>query len=418
VAASTAKAFLKIMLSAITFINALSVTPYGEREAPLSILGGRVAAGAVKNAWTLDLKEHLIFPGLVNAHDHLHRNNIPPLPQQAPFPNSYAWMEAFQPYFCEPEVARACAVPAALRYRHGGLKNLLCGATTVAHHDPWHPALDAKDFPVRLLQEYGWSHSLGLSPRATREERQSAAFVVGCYGPPVAQSFAETPQRQPWFIHLAEGTDAVAAGELAQLEALGCLAANTRLIHGVGLTEADQEKVIVHGAGVVWCPASNLSLFGKTLDPRRLFAAGCLALGTDSRLTGARDLLDELRMAAAESDLSPAELLSLVTMAGSRLLGMPEVGGLAPRQAADLLIVGNPGGDPQRALSELGRAEIRAVVRAGEPAIADPDFADWFAFCEVDAVPVRLDGRMKLCAAALLGPPGGADLEPGLERVG
>ncbi|HZT43423.1 MAG TPA: amidohydrolase family protein [Chthonomonadaceae bacterium] len=394
------------------------ITPGGESGESLSILDGRVAAEGVSDAWTLDLKEHLIFPGLVNAHDHLHRNNIPPLPQSAPFANSYAWMEAFQPYFCEPEVARACAVPAPLRYWQGGWKNLLCGATTVAHHDPWHPVLDDPDFPVRLLRHYGWSHSLGLSPHSALQKRERAKYAVGCYGPPVAESFAATPPEEPWFIHLAEGTDAIAAEELAHLEALGCLAANTRLIHGVGLREADREKVIAHGAGVIWCPGSNLSLFGQTLDPRPLFEAGCLALGTDSRLTGARDLLDELCIAAAESDLGPMELLQLVTACGSRLLRMPEVGGLAPGQAADLLVMGYPGGDPQRALLGLRRADIRAVVRAGKPAIADPDFADWFAYCQVEAIPVRLDGRPKLCVAALLGTPGSAALEPGLEIEG
>jgi cytosine/adenosine deaminase-related metal-dependent hydrolase len=399
----------------VTIKNAISIAPEEESSASLSILGGRVVAGGAEAAWTLDLKEHLVFPGLVNAHDHLHRNNIPPLPQWEPFTNSYAWMEAFQSYFCEPEVARACAVPAALRYWQGGLKNLLCGATTVAHHDPWHPALDDPNYPVRLLRNFGWSHSLSLSPHSALQKPGRAEYAVGCYGPPVADSFAATPPEQPWLIHLAEGTDSVAAGELAQLEVLGCLAANTRLIHGVGLTEADLEKVIAQGAGVIWCPGSNLSLFGRTLDPRRLFAAGRLALGTDSRLTGARGLLEELRIAATVSDLRPVELLHLVTTAGSWQLGMPEIGGLASGQAADLVIVGYPGGDPRYALLELRRADIRAVVRAGKPAIADPDFADWFTICQVEAVPARLDGRRKLCASALLGPPGAAALEPGLE---
>ena len=400
---------------AVTLKNAISITPKGESNAPLSILDGRVAAEGVNDAWTLDLKEHLIFPGLVNAHDHLHRNNIPPLPQSAPFPNSYAWMEAFQPYFCEPEVVRACAVPAVMRYWQGGLKNLLCGATTVAHHDPWHPVLDDPGFPARLLRNYGWSHSLGLSADSALQRRGSAKYALGSYGPPVVDSFTETPPEQPWFMHLAEGVDGIAAGELEELEARGCLAANTRLIHGVGLTKTDREKVIGHGAGVIWCPGSNLSLFGRNLDPRPLFEAGCLALGTDARLTGARDLLDELRLAATKSDLRPSELLQLVTTCGSRLLRMPEVGGLAAGQAADLLILGYSGGDPMQALLELRRADIRAVVRAGKPAIADPDFADWFAYCQVETVPIRLDGRRKLCAVALLGPPGCAALEPGLE---
>lgn len=396
------------MPTTVTLRYGTVVLPERVVTGPLSLAGVCVAAGSPQNAWYCDLRDHLIFPGLVNAHDHLHRNNIPRLPQTRPFANSYAWMETFQPYFCTPEVARACAVPAPLRYWQGGLKNLLCGATTVAHHDGWHRALDDPHFPVRLLRHYGWSHSLGLSG-------PNSKLSLGPYGPPVVESFESTPSDQPWFIHLAEGTDAVAAEEPAQLDAMGCLASNTRLVHGVALTEEDIERVIACGAGVIWCPGSNIALLGRTLNPRRLFDAGRLALGTDSRLSGADDLLDELRIAAAHSDLTPFELLALVTDAGSRLLALPEVGGLEPGQAADLLIVRDCGNDPYRTLLTLKRADIRAVVRNGKPAIADPDFADWFAAGGIETVAVRLDGRPKLCARALLGPPGSAALEPGLE---
>src|SRR5262249_41594835 len=133
------------------------------------------------------------------------------------------------------------------------------------------------------------------------------------YGPPVVMSFAATPEQRPWIVHLAEGTDAVAAAELSRLDALGCLAANTVLVHGAGLSVADVERVVAGGAAVVWCPSSNLGMLGRTLNPRRLFDAGRLALGSDSRLTGARDMLDELRVAAAHSDLAPRELLRLAT---------------------------------------------------------------------------------------------------------
>ncbi len=187
------------------------------------------------------------------------------------------------------------------------------------------------------------------------------------------------------------------------------------LVHGVGLTAADIERVIACGASVVWCPASNRAMLGRTLEPRRLYEAGRLLLGSDSRISGARDLLADLQIAAECSDLTPAELLNLVTGAASRLLKLPEVGGLAPGQAADLLIVRDTGGDPYTALIGLQRADIRAVVRGGQPAIADPDFADWFAACGVEAVPVTLDGRPKLCARALLDPLAAAALEPGLE---
>src|SRR5258708_22416890 len=118
------------------------------RHAPLHLAGGRITAEPPADVRAIDLRDHLIFPGLINAHDHLHLNNIPRLPQEAPFPNSYAWISAFESYFADPQVAAAVAIAKPLRYVQGGLKNLLAGATTVAHHDPWHAALDQPSFPV------------------------------------------------------------------------------------------------------------------------------------------------------------------------------------------------------------------------------------------------------------------------------
>jgi cytosine/adenosine deaminase-related metal-dependent hydrolase len=339
---------------------------------PLAVVDGRVVAAAPRDAWALDLSGHLIYPGLINAHDHLQINNIPRLPEHEPFPNSYAWMEAFQPYFRDPVVAKARKAPEAARLWQGGLKNLLCGATTVAHHDPWAPTLDDPAFPVGLLRRFGWSHSLGLGIENEElrmrksPETPSPFFILHSalprYGPPVSESFRATPADQPWIIHLAEGTDALAAAELAQLDALGCLASNTVLVHGVGLSAADVDRVIACGAALVWCPASNLTMLGRTLCPRRLFAAGRLAIGSDSRISGSHDLLHELRIAAQHSDLAPAELLRAVTADASRVLAMPDVGDLKPGQRADLLIVRADRGDPYQAPILISRAGSRPAA--------------------------------------------------------
>lgn len=384
----------------VSLCRATSVTPDGCSRVPLPIRAGRIGSSLAARAYRLDLHDHLIFPGLINAHEHLHVNTVPPLKTRVPFPNSYAWIAAFQAHFEEPAVIAALQVPKALRLRQGALKNLLAGTTCVVHHDPWHPALDEASFPVTLLRDYGWSYALGWPD----------------YGPPIRQSFAATPADRPWLIHLAEGTDATAQAELAQLDRLGCLAANSVLIHGVGLREQDIDRVIARGAAVVWCPASNRNLLGRSLDPRRLCAAGRLALGSDSRLSGARDLLDEMSGIAARGELSPDQLLGLVTSQAARILRLPSHGSLAPGVPADLVIVEDRGGDARCGLVGIERSQIRAVVRHGVPRIADPDFAGWFEVAGMETVPVTLDGKPKLLAkpladAALVA------LEPGLELV-
>ncbi len=391
--------------------QATLVSTAGIRQAALRLCDGQVAPWRNgKEVLELKLPDHLIFPGLINAHDHLQLNSIPPLPREAgPFPNSYAWSEAFQAHRERPAVAAAIAVPGEQRLHHGGLKNLLSGATTVQHHDPWHVALAEPGFPVRVPRNFGWSHSLRLGV--------GAAGTPPPYGPPVLESFAATRPGEPWIIHLAEGTDALAAEELSRLDELGCLASNTVLVHGVGLTASDLDLLIGRGAGVIWCPGSNLAILGRTLDPRRLFEAGRLALGSDSRLSGAWDLLAELRVAAEHSDLTARELLRLVTEDAARMLRIPLAGGLAAGQHADLLILRDRGGDPYGQLLAARRADLCAVVRNAVPALADPEFADWFIACGAKAVRVRLDGRDKLLSSHCMPRGAGAAAieEPGLE---
>ena len=58
-------------------------------------------------------------------------------------------------------------------------------------------------------------------------------------------------------IHAGEGLDEAARAELDALDALGCLAANTVLIHGVAFCRTEADRVIAAGAGLIWCPSSN-----------------------------------------------------------------------------------------------------------------------------------------------------------------
>jgi cytosine/adenosine deaminase-related metal-dependent hydrolase len=215
-------------------------------------------------------------------------------------------------------------------------------------------------------------------------------------------------------IHMAEGTDATARAELSQLDRLGCLAPNSVLVHGVGLRERDIDRVIETGAAVVWCPTSNRNLLGRTLDPRRLHVAGRLALGSDSRLSGARDLLDELRSIVDFNGLGAREALALATTDAARILRLPRRGHLATGAHADLLVVADRGGDAARSVAGIERSQIRVVVRDGVPRIADPDFDDWFDAAGVATVPVMLDGKPKLFAKALVDP-ALVGMEPGLE---
>ncbi len=347
----------------------------------------------------MKLAGHTVLPALTNAHDHLQLNGIPGLPTTQHFSNSYDWARAFERHFEDPRVRQARAVPLEIRHWQGALKNALCGTTTVMHHDPPAAVFQQPGFPVRVVQPYGWAHSLHSA-----------------YGPPVEASHRETPAGAGWFIHLAEGTDQTSAGELQELRQRGCLDASTVLIHGVALSDADIDQLITCGAAVIWCPSSNLRILGRTLSIaalRRLYDAHCLGLGTDSRLSGALDLLQELQLARRCSDFSAGELLELATTRSQQVLRSPSYG--AHREdgwdGGDHIVIRTDGSDPAQCLLRLARHQLRAVIRGGRPWLTDPDLEHWFIEHDVSYEPVVLDGQPKLCASDALSP---RALEPGL----
>ncbi|HRY44279.1 MAG TPA: amidohydrolase family protein [Thermoanaerobaculia bacterium] len=379
------------------------VGPGGARRTELRLEGGRVAGDAAHRTGDLvvPLDGHLLLPGLLNAHEHLGLNAFPEADAGGPRASAYEWIDALQPLLAAGSFRDVKRVDEAVRARHGALKNLLSGVTTVAHHDPWLAEMGDPSFPVRVVRPYGWCHSLRLAGR---------------YGPTVEEALAATPPGARFFVHLAEGTDAEAAGELFRLDRLGGLGPATVLVHGVGLGEAGVARTIERGAAVAWCPASNLRVLGATLDPRPLLAARRLALGSDSRLSGASDLLAELGVARENAGLAPEELLRLVTTDAAAVLGRPDAGRLSAGAHADLVVVRDEGGDPTEALTDLPRARLRAVVLGGVPRVADADLLPWL---EAAGVPVRhvlLDGAPKVVDARLFTEEASA-LEPGLSSA-
>ncbi len=292
----------------------------------------------------LDLAGRTVYPGLINAHDHLEMNHYPRTKFRPVYENAHQWGVDFTPRLGEEPFKSLRLKPLDEQCRVGGMKNYRSGVTTVAHHNPLHEPLRRKDFPVRVLQRYGWAHSLYFENDVVRAYRR-------------------TPRGAVWMIHLAEGTDGAAASELRRLDAMGCLRDNTVLIHGVGLSAADRARTIRAGAGLVWCPSSNFFLLGQTADVQSFAEVGRLALGTDSLLTADGDMLDELRCAAATGQLTPQQLFRAVTTDAARLLRLRDVGALMPGYRPDFFVT-RAVDDPYRALIQLTPQDIEAVYVA------------------------------------------------------
>jgi cytosine/adenosine deaminase-related metal-dependent hydrolase len=378
----------------MTFINAQF---RGGRIGSLRVRGARIVALDVEPApadMVIDLQGDRLLPGLINAHDHLQLNSLPDHETPKFYQHARDWIaEVDGRRRTDPQFAARASVPRDERLLFGGVKNLLSGVTTVAHHDPLYPFLTHAGFPVTVVRDYGWSHSLYI------DGEQS-----------VLESYRATPPAWPWIVHAAEGQNDEAAAEFDRLDALGCLGSNTILVHGIMLDQARRARLVAAGGALIWCPSSNFRLFGKTAQVADLVSEHRVAIGTDSRLSGSRDLLDELRFAATLDGLTEETLEGLVTHVSASLLSLPDRGALQPGLRADLLVL-----PAETGLGDATRSDVRLVMIDGLARYGDAEYVmrmrasadtEW-AQVQVDGVPKMLDGDVsKLLARASISEPG------------
>jgi cytosine/adenosine deaminase-related metal-dependent hydrolase len=292
---------------------------------------------------TIRIPDGELRPGLINTHDHLHRNHYGRL-GAPPYANAYEWGRDIHQRFAE-EIEAGRALPRREALLRGAWKNLRAGVTTVVHHDPWEPDFE-RDFPIRVAR-VRTAHSLGFERDFSR-----------------AAAPDPTDPRQPLCIHLAEGTDALSAGEVRDLERLGYLDDRLLAVHVVGADADGIARLRASSAAVVWCPTSNEYLLGRTA-PAELLAPGIdVLLGSDSLLSAAGDLLDELRAARRIGHLDDARLLDAVGATAARRLRLPPPS-LAHGSPADLAVFRKP-------VLEATAKDVALVMVAGEIRVADP----------------------------------------------
>lgn len=276
-----------------------------------------------------------VRPGLINAHDHLHRNHYDRL-GAPPYANAREWAADIQVRFAD-RIARGRLISRRRALLAGAWKNLLSGVTHVVHHDPWEPDF-LENFPIKLVN-IASANSITRDPQFT------------------------PPSGAPFAMHVAEGVNEAAAAEIPALAACGLLNSDLLAVHVVGADEDGGARLRRSGCALVWCPTSNQFLFGRSA-PVALLAAGMdVLLGSDSLLTGAGTLLDELR--AARGQISDQRLLDAVGNVAARRLGITPPS-LMPGAPADLVLFRRP-------VLSANRDDVLLVVVDGQFRVLAPE---------------------------------------------
>jgi len=332
--------------------------------------------GLADSQGAIDLEGYLVLPGLINAHDHLEFGLFPNL-GAGPYQNSVEWAKEIHRTHAG-LIARHRKVPKAVRLWWGAIRNLLCGVTTVCHHNPLSRELLSSGFPVRVLSKFGWAHSLEMDPN-------------------LIHNFDHTPPNLPFVLHAAEGIDARSAQEIFDLDRMQVLSDRTVLVHGLALNPKSVALLNRRRSALIVCPTSNQFLFHCTPSSTSIKSINTVVLGSDSPLTSAGDLLDEIGFARNEIGLDTNFVYEMVTSRSANVLRLRNgEGHIKSGSVADLVAVRNKGLSPAETISQLTFDQVELVMLAGRVQLAsDPIYDRLPGAFKSGLQPLVIDGHLR-----------------------
>lgn len=360
----------------------------------------------------IELPDHLLAPGLVNAHCHaamsLLRGSADDLPLQRWLTERIWPMEGA---LLDEHFVRVGTQLAAAEMLLGGTTTCAdmyfyskaAGQAFLSLGQRAVLALPVIDFPTRYAADVDAYITTGLSVRDEFSDEPMLSFALAPHAPYTAAD--STFQRVlafanelaiPVHTHLQETAHEVAeaiaqTGErpTARLARLGVLGPEFFAAHGVHLNADDIATLARYGSSVVHCPSSNLKLASGLAPVADLLKAGVnVGLGTDGAASNNRlDMFEEMRLAALigkvqandASAITAAQAFTMATLGGARATGIASItGSLETGKAADILAVrlDAPGMQPlfdpiSHFVYAASRAEVSHVWVGGQLRVND-----------------------------------------------
>jgi 5-methylthioadenosine/S-adenosylhomocysteine deaminase len=378
------------------------------------ILGVMPAAEAVESVEareTVTLGEHLLIPGLVNAHTHAAMTLL----------RGYADDLALDPWLKEkiwPAEARCICEEYVRDGALAGAAEMLAGGVTCFADMYFFPGATIASaltlgmrvvagiivigFPSAYAKDAAEYLERGLALHDEYRANSLVSFMLAPHSPyavdeatlaQIAIYAAETGL--PIQTHLQETIEEVAESvkrhgkrPLARLAELGLAGPALAAVHMTQLNDEDLELLKRHAVNVVHCPESNLKLASGFCPAARLADAGVnVAIGTDGAASNNDlDMIGEMRTAALLAKgvagdpraFDAPTALRAATLGGAQALGLADdIGSIKPGKWADLAAIRlaalrlRPLYDPVSQLVYAGgREDVSDVWVAGERRLA------------------------------------------------
>jgi 5-methylthioadenosine/S-adenosylhomocysteine deaminase len=364
-------------------------------------------AGKYEAAENIELTEHALIPGLVNAHTHAAMNLFRGLADDLPLTewlNNHIWPAEGK--WVNDEFVRDGTELA--------IAEMLKGGTTCFSdmyffpEETVHVCSDAGmravvglivvDFPTVWAQTPEEYLRKGLK---LHDELRNNELITTAFAPHAPYTVSDGPLAKirtmnnelnlPVHIHLHETAHEVdeavsKTGQrpLERMASLDLVNPNLVAVHMTTLLPGEIGPLAHAGANVVHCPQSNMKLASGFCPVNAMMQAGVnVALGTDSAASNNDlDMFDEMRTAALlakavanDATAVPAHsALRMATLNGARALGLDgQIGSLVPGKLADIAaidlssIATQPIYDPiSQIVYSAGRTQVTDVWIAGK----------------------------------------------------
>ncbi|MDA1371192.1 MAG: TRZ/ATZ family hydrolase [Proteobacteria bacterium] len=319
------------------------------------------------------LPQHVLIPGLVNAHGHSAMSLFRGVADDMSLKH---WLEdhiwPLEGKLVDREfVHQGASLAIAEMIRSG----TTCFADMYFFPDEVaRAALDAQirvqlaspilDFPTVWAQD---ADEYILKATQLHDDFRSSELIYTAFGPHAPYTVSDAPLQKismlaeeldiPIHMHVHETAqevaDAVAADgrrPLQRLKDLGLVSPRLLCVHATQLSDPEMNLLVEMGASVIHCPESNLKLASGFCEVAKLVKKSVnVALGTDGAASNNDlDMFSEMRTAAlvakavasSASALPAQQVLQMATLNGAKALGIEQlIGSLEVGKYADLVAV-------------------------------------------------------------------------------
>jgi cytosine/adenosine deaminase-related metal-dependent hydrolase len=332
----------------------------------------------------------VIYPGLMNLHNHLTYDFLPLYETAKKYDNRNQWPsgKSYERDVNNPKVIVTDSKLYDLQteaLKYANIKEIVGGTTTVQGGVK---DVGASNQLIRNVEAQQFTgDNIGQSVMG-----MSKMLIDGGKGP------EKVAKMTAWFFHLAEGVDEksrleysnpdydpkkpITSSNMPGIKEAGFLGKSLVAIHATGLKAEDFKdwaKYVGEGPKIVWSPLSNLLLYGETTDVLAARKAGAtIALGTDWTPSGSKSLLWEMKVADQYSRqklngaLSEEDIVRMVTTNPAKIMGWADkVGMIKKGMVADLVVMDDMGKNVYRNLIDSVESNVKLVMVGGDPRYGD-----------------------------------------------